>query len=448
MVLTKLSNSLKNTLTKVAKCIFVDEKLINELIRDIQRALLQADVNVKLVFELSNNIKKRALEEKAPAAITQKEHLIKIVYEELIKFLGGERNTIKISKKPFKILLVGLFGSGKTTQAGKLANFFKKRGNKVALVQTDTWRPAAYKQLKTLGEQINVSVFGDEKEKNPTKIYKNFKSQINNFDLVIIDSAGRDALNKELISEIEGLNKLIQPDETILVLSADIGQAAQKQSEQFHKSCGVKGIIVTKMDGTAKGGGAISACAVTNAPIKFLGLGEKINDLEEFNPKGFVGRILGMGDIGALLEKAKDAIDADKAEDISRKMLQGDFNFLDLFEQMKALSKMGSLSKIMNLIPGMGNMNLPKNIIEGQEEKIEVWKHIMQSMTKKELEDPSIISRNRIERIAKGAGVPVKEVRGLLKQYKLSKKMLKALKGTKDPQKMMSKFKGKIPSLK
>ena len=292
MVLEKLSESLKNTLQKIAKSLFVDEKLINELIKDIQRALLQSDVNVKLVFDLTEKIKKRALSEEAPKGLTKKEQIINIVYEELVNFLGKEQHKIEIKQKPFKIMLVGLFGSGKTTTAGKLAKFFTKRGYKVALVGLDIHRPAAMEQIEQVGKHANVEVFSDKKIKDPIEIWNNFKEDCKNFDILIIDTAGRDALSKELINEIEEVNEKIKPDENLLVISADIGQAAQKQAEQFHKSCGISGIIVSKMDGTAKGGGSLTACAVSGAPIKFIGVGEKIDDLEQFNPQGFVGRIV------------------------------------------------------------------------------------------------------------------------------------------------------------
>ncbi len=447
MVLEKLGTSLKNTLAKVAKSMFIDETLVNDIIKDIQRALLQADVNVKLVFELSGQIKRRALEDKAPTGISQREYLIKIVYEELTKFLGGEKNEINVNKKPFRIMLVGLFGSGKTSSCIKLAKFFQKRGIKVCAVGTDTWRPAALRQLETLGEQINIPVFGDEHEKDPIKILKKFEKEFAKFDIIIVDTAGRDALNDELVEEIETINDYVKPDEVLLVMSADIGQAAQKQAEQFHESCGVTGVIVTKMDGTAKGGGALSACSVTKAPIKFIGVGEKIDDLEQFSPKGFVGRLLGMGDLEALLEKAEDIIDEKTAEDLGKKFLKGDFNFLDLYEQMNTMSKMGSLSKIINLVPGMSSLNIPKEMIEGQEGKIKIWKHIMQSMTKAELEDPELIGPERIDRIAKGSGVTAVAVRELLKQYRQSKKLMKHLKGAggQDANKMLNKFKGKVP---
>ena len=244
MVLEKLSDSLKNTLQKIAKSLFVDEKLINELVRDIQRALLQSDVNVKLVFELTERIKKRALEEEAPKGLTKKEQLINIVYDELVIFLGKEQQKIEITKKPFKIMLVGLFGSGKTTTAGKLAKFYTKRGFKVALVGLDVHRPAAMDQIEQVGKNANVKVFSDKKIKDPVEIWDNHKDEFAEFDVLIIDTAGRDALSHDLISEIEEVNRRIQPNENLLVISADIGQAAQKQAEQFHKSCGISGIVV------------------------------------------------------------------------------------------------------------------------------------------------------------------------------------------------------------
>ena len=443
MVLEKLGSSLKETLSKIAKSVFVDERLIDELVKDIQRALLHSDVNVKLVFELSKTIKERALKEKSNSAISQKENLVKIVYEELIKFLGGEGHKFEIKKKPFKIMLVGLFGNGKTTSAAKIGKYFSNRGNKVAVMQTDTWRPAAYHQLETLAKENQITFFGDKEIKSPLEIYKKFESKLEKYDIVIIDTAGRDALSGDLIKEIEELSEKIKPEEVLLVIAADVGQTAQKQAEQFHKSCGITGVVITKLDGTAKGGGALAASSATNAPIKFIGVGEKVDDIEEFNPKGFVGRILGMGDLEALLEKTKLAINEDKAEDLGKKFLKGDFNFLDLYEQLQTMSKIGPLNKIIDLIPGFGNMNIPKEMLNVQDDKLKKWKHIMQSMTKRELEDPELIDRNRIERIGQGAGVDIKDVRELLKQYRQSKKVMKMMKG-QDPEKLMKKFAGKI----
>ncbi|PIU29876.1 signal recognition particle protein [Candidatus Woesearchaeota archaeon CG07_land_8_20_14_0_80_44_23] len=427
-MLDKLGDSLKGVLKKISQSIFVDEKLINELVKEIQRALLQSDVDVKLVFELSKRIKERALREEVPG-LTKKEHLINIVYAELVNFLGGEGAKIEIRKKNFKIMLVGLYASGKTTQAGKLARFFQKRGFNVALLQTDIYRPAGFEQLSQLGKSINVPVYGDLSVKDSLKIYKKFEQELSKYDLVIIDTAGRDALSEELIKEVRELYDYVKPDENLLVISADIGQTAMFQAEQFHANCKITGVVVTKLEGTAKGGGAISACAATGTPVKFVGVGEKIEDIEEFNPPGFVSRLLGMGDINALLEKAKEAISQEDAESIKKKMLKGDFNLIDLYEQMQAVRKMGPLSNIFNMIPGFSQAAIPKDMLSVQEEKLQKWKYIMDSMSRKELEEPDSVGFERMERIARGSGASIKEVRELLKQYKQSKKLVKAFSG-------------------
>jgi signal recognition particle subunit SRP54 len=449
MVLEKLGDSLKNTLSKIAKSVFVDEKLVNELVKDIQRALLQSDVNVKLVFELTKEIKQRALKEEAPSGLTKKEHLVNIVYEELVKFLGEKAAEIKITKKkPFKIMMTGLFGSGKTTTIGKLAKYFQKRGHKIAALGLDVHRPAAPEQLAQISKQINIPCFIEKGEKDPIKIYKKYEKEFSKFDILIVDTAGRDALSAALIKEIKNLYDTIKPDENLLVISADIGQAAQKQAEIFHENAKITGVVVTKMDGTAKGGGALTACAATKAPIKFIGVGEKIDDLETFNPSGFVGRMLGMGDIQALLEKAKEAMPEEKAEDLSKRMLKGDFTLIDLYEQMEAMKKMGSLSKLMEMIPGMGQLKLPKEMLDVQEGKLKQWKHAMNSMTREELENPDKITTSRIDRISKGSGVSTKVIRELIKQYRMSKKMVKMMKGKgANMEKMMKKFQGKIPGM-
>lgn len=441
MVLEKLGDSLKGTLAKIAKAVFVDDTLINELVKDIQRALLQADVNVKFVFNLTNRIKERIEKEDTPPGLSKKEHLINIVYEELVQFLGGEDTELKLddTKHPCKLMLVGLFGSGKTTTCGKLAKFFAKRGKRVALLGLDVWRPAAMDQLEQVGKVAQVQVFVDKGEKDPRKIYKQFEKEFHKFDLLIIDTAGRDALNSELIDEIKAVKELAQPDESLLVISADIGQAAHTQAQAFHDAVGVKGVIATKMDGTAKAGGALSACAVTGAPIKFIGVGEKIDDLEKFNAKGFVGRLLGMGDLEALLEKAQLAISEDEAKDLEKRLLKGDFNLVDLYDQMQAMRRMGPLGKIVEMVPGFGQLKLPKEALAMQETKLDSWKVIMSSCTKKELEDPDLIDAKRIDRIAKGAGTSPTEVRDMLKQYKQAKKLIKVFKA-ENPDKMMKKF--------
>jgi len=430
MVLEKLGFSLKDTLQKISNAVFVDEKLVNELVKDIQRALLQSDVNVKMVFDLTKQIKDRLMKEEPPAGLTKKEFLIKIVYEELVRFLGESESKIEIKNKPTKIMLVGLFGHGKTTTSGKLAKYYQKRGYKVALMSTDTWRPAAFEQLKQLGAQINVPVYGNPKSKDPVKIYKEFEGELKNFDLVIIDTAGRDALSDELIEELNKINKAINADERLLVIGGDVGQAAERQARTFHETCNVTGVIITKLEGTAKGGGALIACSVTGAKVKFIGVGEKIADLETYSPERFVGKLLGMGDLEGLLEKAREAITEEEAQDLGKKLLKGEFNLIDLYEQMKAMSKMGPLGKVLEMVPGFGQIKLPKEALQVQEEKLKKWKYILDSCTKEELEDPEeVIDSARVERIAKGAGVSTGEVRELIKQYRQSKKMMKTFKG-------------------
>ena len=397
MVLDKLTVSLKSTLNKITGGIFIDKNVINEIVKDIQRALLSSDVNVKLVLEISKKIKERALNEKSPTGITKKEFLIKIIYEELVQFLGGDSEQIKIEKKPFIFMLVGLFGNGKTTSAIKLSKFYKKRGKKVCCISTDTWRPAAFTQLKQGCSQLDVPVFGNPELKDPVQIFNQFKDKLYEYDIVIVDTAGRDALSDELIQELNNISSQIHSDYNLLVIGADQGQNAQKQAQTFHDTCGVNGVLITKLDGTAKGGGALSACATTGANVKFIGIGEKPDDLEIFEPKRFVSRLLGMGDIEGLLEKVQDAFKETDVEDMGKKLLKGEFNLLDLFEQMSSLKKMGSVSKIMDLIPGMSNVNIPKEALDMGEKNMDKWKFALDSMTKAELEDPSTITQERIE---------------------------------------------------
>src|SRR3989344_4064512 len=441
MVLDALGNRIRESLKKIAGAMFVDEKAIDELVKEIQRALLQADVNVKLVFELSKRIKERALNEKKGA--DERARIVNIVYEELAALLGDEKSEIVIGKKPFKIMMIGVYGSGKSTSIGKLARYYSKRGYKTAAVGLDVHRAAAPEQLKQVCDAVNIPCYIDKTEKNALKIYRKFEKELAKYDLVLIDTAGRHDLDDELVKEIKELNKEIKPDEKLLVVSADIGQAAEKQAKGFHDACGVTGVMITKLDGTAKGGGALSGAAISGAKIKFIGVGEKAGDIETFNPKGFVSRLLGMGDLEALLEKAHEVIDEKKAGELSKRLLEGDFTLVDLYEQMNAMRKMGPLSKIVEMIPGFGGMKLPEGMMKVQEGKLKKWKIAMQSMTKAELEIPEIIDSSRLQRISKGSRVSAGEIRELIKQYRQSKKLVKMMKGG-DPEKLMRKLQGKM----
>ncbi|MDD5416664.1 MAG: signal recognition particle receptor subunit alpha [Candidatus Aenigmarchaeota archaeon] len=444
-MLEKLSSGLKDALRKIAKSGYIDKATVDELVKDIQRTMLASDVNVKLVFELTEKIKKRALDEKPKSGMTPREHMVNIVYEELVNFVGKKP---EIMIRPGKILFVGLFGSGKTTSIGKLAKFYQKKGLRPALIGCDVHRPAAMDQLKQIAEQLNVPYYISKDTKDAVKIARTGLEQLRKNDILIFDSSGRDALDGELAKELKELGKMIQADEVILAIPADLGQAAGKQASEFNKLVGITGIFLTKMDGTARGGGAISACAATNSPVKFIGVGEKLDALEVFEPERFISRLIGFGDLQSLIEKAKEAIEPGKAEEMADKFTSGKFTMEDFYEQLKSMGKMGSLKSIMDMMPGMGGMKLPKGVdLAKQEDKMKKWKFIIESMTKKERADPDLIDSSRITRIAKGSGTQESDVRELIKNYNQSKKMMKMFSGGSMKRGMMSRFAKKFKGM-
>jgi len=429
-----LSKGLSGIIKRLLTGTSVDKKAVEEILAELERILLEADVSTQLVEELKSRIRKKCLEEKVPPGLTLREHVLKTIYEELVRLLGGKPSELTGKKR---IMLVGLFGSGKTTSAGKIARYFQKQGLKPALVCLDYHRPAAPEQLRQLAEKIRVPYYIDE-NKDPYSAAEKALEKFKKYDTIIFDTAGRNALDKELADELKKLGEMIKPDEVLLTIPADLGKVAKVQSEEFNKLVGITGILISKMDGTAKGGGALSACAATGAKVKFIGTGEKLEQLEVYNPERFVSRLLGLGDLQTLLEKAKEAeIKPEKVE----KMIEGKFTLQDFYEQIEAISKMGSLSSLAKMIPGMG-MNIPEDLLKVQESKLKKFKVIIQSMTPKEREDPSIINSSRIRRIAKGAGVPESEVRELLKQYEQLKKISKMFsgRGQKGVMDMLKKF--------
>jgi len=424
----KLGEVLKKTTDKIASAIFVDKKLIDSIIKDLQRALIEADVNVRLVKELSDEIREAAISEKVKG-VEKKEHIIKLLHDKLLDMLGGEKQELEIKKaKKQKIMLLGLYGSGKTTTIAKLANYYGKRGFKTCALGLDVHRPAAPEQLEQLGKQNKIATFVDKKEKDPIKIYQKFEKEIEKYDLILLDTAGRHTLDKELIKEIKDLHKKIKPTHTLLVIPADIGQAAKKQAEEFQKACDITGVIVTRMDSSAKGGGALTACNETKAKVFFITTGEKINDIETFNPSSFISRILGMGDLETLIEKVKSVVDEKKQKKLKEKLETGEFTMDDFYEQLKSLESVGTFDKLLGLIPGLGKAKIPDKLLGTQEERMKKWKHAINSMTPEEKTNPEIIEKQttRIQRIAKGSGIATSDVRALLKQYKLLKEFAKS----------------------
>lgn len=430
MALERLGSSLYEALKKVFRASVVDEATVKELVRDVQRALLQADVNVKLVLDISKRIEERALKEKLPPGISRREHIIKVVYEELTRFLGEKPVPVKIEPGKKKvIMLVGIQGSGKTTAAAKLARFFQKRGLKPALICVDTYRPGAFAQLQQLASRINVPLYGNPSAKDPVKIAMEGLKQFTDRDVIIIDTAGRHKEEQELIKEMMMLEKNIKPDEIMLVIDGTIGQQAMAQAQAFNQATPIGSILVTKLDGSARGGGALSAVAATGAPIKFISTGEKIEDIEPFIPSRFVGRLLGMGDLETLLEKVREA-EIKVPEKKAKAILSGKFTLTDMYEQFEAVKGMGTFRKLLKMLPGM-SYDVPEEMLNMAEDRLEKWRVMIQSMTKEEKENPKILNASRIRRVARGSGTSEKEVKELLKQYSLMRRMMKTLRRKK-----------------
>ncbi len=443
--MSDILSGLKDAIKRFVSSTTPYEKSVDVFIKDLQRTLIKSDVNVKLVFELSKRIRERALKEKPPPGASRRDWFIKIVYEELVDLFGGEiQPEIIPKKKPYIIMLVGVQGSGKTTTAGKLARYYKNRKLKVGLVQTDTYRPAAYEQLKQLAEEIGVPFYGDKNEKDPVKIAREGLKKMleENVDIIIIDTAGRHGYGEEeaLIDEMKRISNEVKPDEVMLILDASIGQKAKDLAEKFHKATPIGSITITKLDGTAKGGGALSAVAATGARIKFVGTGEKTDEIEIFKPTRFVGRLLGMGDLETLIERLTELEEVDIQKQMED-MLSGKIDMKAIYQQIKQIRKLGPLSKVLKMLPG-ASMGLP-DIGEGAkigEEKMDRWMAIIQSMTKEELEKPELIEKekSRIRRIAIGSGTSPEDVKELLTYYNQLRKMVKQLKRKKS---LLKKFK-------
>ena len=422
-----LGDRLQNALHKIKGYGKITEDNISDMMREIRLALLEADVNYQVVKEFTNTVKEKALGEEVQKSIKPGDLFVKIVKDELTELLGGESAPLNMTGNPAILMLVGLQGSGKTTTIGKLANFLrKKHSRKPLLVACDVYRPAAIDQLKQLGKQLEIEVY-EEGKKDPVEISKNAISYAkeNGYDYVLIDTAGRLHIDEELMEELQNINKEVHPHEILLVIDSMMGQDAINVIQGFHNSLNLTGVILTKLDGDTRGGVALSVRHLTNVPIKFIGVSEKLDGLENFDPERMAGRILGMGDIISLVEKATEVIDEKEAMNTAKKMQSGKFDLEDFLKQMKQIKKLGPLENLIKMLPGAKKMGLTNvNIDPKQLAHVEA---IILSMTPKERRNPDIIKASRKTRIAKGCGLSVQEVNKLLMQFEQMKKMMKQM---------------------
>lgn len=426
-----LSGKLQNTINKFRGKGRVTEKDVKEMMREIKLALLEADVNFKVVKDFIAKVSERAVGQDVLESLTPGQQVIKIVNEELVDLMGKVASKLTFANnQPTVYMMVGLQGSGKTTTSGKLASLLRKQGKKPLLVACDVYRPAAVKQLQVVGNQLGIPVFAIEGNTDPVYIAKEALKQANSklYDIVIIDTAGRLHINEELMEELENIKKAVHPQEILLVIDSMTGQDAVNVAESFNQKLGVDGLILTKLDGDTRGGAALSVKAVTGKPIKFACIGEKLSDIEPFHPERMASRILGMGDVLSLIEKAQDAFDEKKAIELQKKIRSQQFTLDDFLDQMQQVKKMGPLNQVLGMIPGMNNKALQD--VEVDEKGLSHIEAIIKSMTAKERNDPSILNGSRRKRIAAGSGTTVQEVNRLLKQFEDMKKLMKMMSGT------------------
>ena len=420
----------------------ITEINVAETLKDVRRALLDADVNYKVAKQFTDTVKAKALGQNVLTAVKPGEMMVKIVHDELASLMGSETAQLNLSGNPTVILMSGLQGSGKTTFSGKLARKLKsEKSKRPLLVACDVYRPAAIDQLKVLGEQINVPVYTEEGNNNPVEIAKNAirHAKANNLDLVIVDTAGRLAVDEQMMDEIEAIKNAINPQEILFVVDAMTGQDAVNTAKEFNDRLDFDGVVITKLDGDTRGGAALSIRAVVTKPIKFVGTGEKLDALDLFHPARMADRILGMGDIVSLVEKAQNAYNEEEARKLSKKIAKNQFDFNDFLSQIQQIKKMGNLKDLASMIPGVGKAIKDIDIDDNAFKGIEA---IIHSMTREERANPSIINQSRRQRIAKGSGTTIVEVNRMLKQFEQMRKMMKTVSTMKNPMKMMRGMRG------
>ena len=420
----------------------ITEINVAETLKDVRRALLDADVNYKVAKNFTDTVKNKALGEKILTAVKPNQMMVKIVHDELALLMGGDNEDINVKGSPAVLLLSGLQGSGKTTFSGKVANMLKsKRGKNPLLVACDVYRPAAINQLQVLGEQIGVPVYTEEGNMDPVKLAKDGIKQAKKMgnDMVIIDTAGRLAIDEEMMNEIEAIKKAVNPNETLFVVDSMTGQDAVNTAKEFNDRLDFNGVVLTKLDGDTRGGAALSIRSVVNKPIKFVSSGEKMEAIELFHPSRMADRILGMGDIVSLVEKAQEQFDADEARKLQKKIAKNQFNFDDFLKQISQIKKMGNIKDLAAMIPGMGKAMKNLDIDDDAFKSIEA---IIHSMTKAERENPSILNGSRRKRIATGSGTTIQDVNRLLKQFDETRKLMKMMQSGKNMSRMMGAMKG------
>ena len=416
---------------------------INAAMREVKLALLEADVNFKVVKEFVAAVKEKSLGEEVMQSLTPAQQVVKIVNEELTELMGGTGSKLTYSPKGFTVyMMVGLQGTGKTTTCGKLANYLKKNGKKPMLCACDIYRPAAIDQLEIVGKAVDVPVYSDRSSRNPSEIAKAavHEAEVKGYNVLIVDTAGRLQIDEELMQELEDLKKNIRPHEILLVVDALTGQDAVNAAEGFNNRLGIDGIIMTKMDGDSRGGAALSTKKVTGRPIKFVGMGEKFDALEPFHPERMASRILGMGDVLSLIEKAQEDFDEKKAEELEQKIRKNKFTLEDFLEQMGQIRNMGGIAKILDMMPGMGRAK-DEDIARGEKEFTQ-YEAIIQSMTKEERENPQILNASRRRRIAAGSGQSVQKINQLMKRYEEARKMMRQMMKPGKGNRMNRMFKG------